>query len=300
MPKIAMTEVLDALGVHADPDATPPTGGMSGSSVLGARTDHGTHVVVKLTVLATPGGSGRARRELEVYTELSLRMPLPAPRLVAAHRTDEWIAIALERHRPAPPAPEWTTAQWQGLATLLGRMHAGSRELAGPLPPVEAAHSRTGDELSGFARPLWNGEGDAARLECAVAIRDQLRDTVSSGATSFVHGDSHLGNVVLTADGKPLLVDWQSAHVGSSAGDVAFALTRAAAGTTDIPRDEVLDAYSAAAGVDLGRTHRAVTAHQLLILVEQYPAFAAYLAPDDIAALRSTFDVLLDDWRERG
>lgn len=300
MPNNAVTEVLDALGVHADPDASTPTGGMSGSRMLGARTDHGAPVVVKLTALGTPDGSRHARRELEVYTELSRSMPIPASHLVAAHRTEEWIAIALERHRPAPPASEWTMPQWHGLATLLGRMHAGSRQLASPLPAIEAVDSPTGDELSVFARQLWNGEGDAARLEIAVSLHDQLRDAVSSGPTSFVHGDCHLGNVVLTAGGTPLLVDWQSAHVGPSAGDVAFALTRAAAGTSNIPRDHVIDAYCVAAGVDPGPTRRAVTAHQLLILVAQYPEFAAFLGPDDVAALRSTFDVLLDDWKGRG
>lgn len=300
MPKKAVTEALDALGVHADPDAPAPAGGMSGSRVLGARTDRGVSVVVKLTALVTPVGSRQARRELEVYTDLSRRMPLPAPRLVAAHRTEEWIAIALERHRPAPPASEWTTAQWHGLATVLGRMHAGSRTLTSPSPPVDSVCSRTDDELSVFAQQLWNGEGDAARLETVLGALDRLHDAVSSGPTSFVHGDCHPGNVLLTAEGTLLLVDWQAAHVGPSVGDVAFALTRAAAVATNIPREQVLDAYSAAAGTDPAPVRRAITAQQLLILVEQYPEFAAFLGPDEITALRSTFDALLEQWEERG
>lgn len=130
--------------------------------------------------------------------------------------------------------------------------------------------------------------------------RERLHDVVSNGPASFVHGDCHLGNVVLTADGKPLLVDWQSAHVGPSAADVAFALTRASAGSESIPRDLVIDTYSAAADIDPAAVHRAVTAKQLLILVEQYPEFAAFLGPDEVTGLRRAFDVLLEEWEERG
>ncbi|WP_169928759.1 phosphotransferase family protein [Brachybacterium ginsengisoli] len=299
MPGISVAEVLDALGVHADPVAPALTGGMSGSSVLGAVTPGGEPVVVKVSSFGTPESSHRARRELDVYTELLLRVPLPAPRLVAAHRTEEWIAIALERHRPAPPASEWTSAQWHDLAVLLGKLHAGSRELAGRFAPLHAVSSRPVDELAVFAQQLWNGEGDDARLEAACSALDRLHDAVSDGPASFVHGDSHLGNVVLTTDGTLLLVDWQSAHVGPSIGDVAFALTRAAAAAGSIPRDQVIEAYSAAAGTASAAVHRSITAQQLLILVEQYPEFATFLGPGEVAGLRSAFDLLLEDWAER-
>ncbi|MCG7311298.1 hypothetical protein [Brachybacterium sp. ACRRE] len=41
---------------------------------------------------------------------------------------------------------------------------------------------------------------------------------------------------------------------------------------------------------------RRVTAHQLLILVEQYPEYAAFLAPEGVERLRRAFDVLLGEW----
>lgn len=299
MPRIAVPEVLDALTLRAETAAPDPTVGMSGSHVLGAATDRDVPVVMKVTALDLPDEARRARRELEVYTDLSQRLSLPAPRLVAAHSTEAWIAIALERHRPAPPAPRWGTELWIDLATMLGEMHGAARGIPGLPPPVDAVVPRSAEELSAFARQLWSGPGDAARLETVLGALDRLRDVVADGPTSFVHGDCHLGNVVLTDDGKPLLVDWQSAHVGPSAADVAFALTRAAAGTASIPRDQVIDAYSAAAGTDPAPVHRAVTAQQLLILVEQYPEFATFLGPDDVESLRRTFDVLLQDWEER-
>ncbi|GAA1491316.1 hypothetical protein GCM10009626_40620 [Brachybacterium sacelli] len=95
-------------------------------------------------------------------------------------------------------------------------------------------------------------------------------------------------------------MDWQSARIGTSAGDIAFALTRAAAETGAVPRDRVIGAYSAAAGVEPDPTRRAVTAQQLLTLVEQYPEFADFLGTRDIDRLRRTFDLLLSEWADQG
>lgn len=298
MSRIDVSEVLDALSLRADTGAPAPTGGMSGSAVVGAQTSSGAPVVVKATALDSPDLIGRARREREVYTELSQRLPLPAPRLVAAHSTDAWIAIALERHQPAPPASRWSAELWVDLARTLGKLHSNGSKMLGL--PLETATLRSAEELRGFARQLWNGQGDSARLGAVFGDLEQLHETAADGPTSFIHGDCHPGNVVLTDDGKPLLVDWQSAHVGPSAADVAFALTRAAAGSASIPRDLVIDAYIAAAGIDAAIVHRGVTAQQLLILVEQYPEFAAFLGLDEVAGLRRAFDVLLEEWKEQG
>lgn len=38
----------------------------------------------------------------------------------------------------------------------------------------------------------------------------------------FVHGDPHLGNTYLTAQGAPRFLDWQIIHIGSAFHDVAY------------------------------------------------------------------------------
>lgn len=297
MMTVDVDVVLEALGVRADGGAAPPTGGMSGSALVGARTEQDDPVVVKVTELATTSEADRARRELHVYTAIARLCPVPAPRLLAAHETASWIAIALERHEPPQQPPAWTLDQWIDLARLLGRMHSRARTIEA-VPPAEAPDKpRARDNLLVFAGRLWNGPGDAARLEEVVDHLDLLHGAIDGGPRSFVHGDSHLGNVVTTSASHQLLVDWQSAHVGPSTGDVAFALTRAAAVVDTLPRHQVIDAYSDAAGVDLAPTHRAVTAHQLLTLVEQYPEFAAFLDPNDVNRLRRAFDGLLREWK---
>lgn len=300
MATIDVDVVFEVLGVRGDGDAAPPAGGMSGSAVLPARTGQGDPVVVKVTELAQAGEADRARRELHVYTDIAPRLPIPSPRLIAAHETDTWIAIAIERHEPTEPASAWTRSQWVDLATLLGHMHNRTRDVEIVQPPTEPTTSRTRSDLLAFARRLWNGPGDAARLETVTEILDALRSATNEAPRSFVHGDSHLGNVVQTVEGQLLLVDWQSARTGPSTGDIAFALTRAAAVATTLPRAQVIAAYSAAAHVDLNPTHRAVTAHQLLTLVEQYPEFADFLDPRDVDKLRHTFGLLLNEWTDHG
>ncbi len=67
-----------------------------------------------------------------------------------------------------------------------------------------------------------------------------IGDTVLAGdgerQESFVHGDLHPGNVMLTADG-PVVIDWEGAGIGAGDADVATTwLLLATAKTDDVPR----------------------------------------------------------------
>lgn len=296
MTVIDVDEVFSALGVIATEGAEPPEGGMSGATLLEGLTTSGAPVIVKVIGLSSPDQAAQGRRELCVYTEISRRIAIPSPRMVAAQETREWIALAVERHEPAEPAEAWTAAQWTDLASLLGLMHGTSRDVESVPPPLDLQHRQEREGVDSFARRLWNAPEDEKRLKRVTEDITLLRAAVDGSPHSFVHGDCHPGNVVRTSPGRPLLVDWASARVGPSVGDIAFALTRAAAVADSVPRHPTIDAYSAAAGVDADRTHRAVTAHQLLVLVEQYPEFADFLAPRDVDRLRRTFDALLREW----
>ncbi|OYN89352.1 phosphotransferase enzyme family protein [Parenemella sanctibonifatiensis] len=296
MAVIDANELFSALGLAAAEGADLPEGGMSGATLLEGLTTSGAPVIVKVIELSSPDQAGQGRRELFAYTELSRRIAIPSPRMVAAHETEDWIAIALERHEPAEPAQAWTTAQWTDLAGLLGRMHRTSRGVRSVTPPLDLQRRHERDGPDSFARRLWSAPDDENRLKRVADDLTHLRAAVDESPHSFVHGDCHLGNVVRTSTGRPLLVDWASARVGPSVGDISFALTRAAASADTVPRHPAMDAYSSAAGVDADQTRRAATAHQLLILVEQYPEFADFLAPRDVDRLRRTFDALLREW----
>lgn len=296
MATIDVDKAFGALGVVAAAGKERPKGGMSGAMLLEAQTTSGAPVVVKVTELSNPAEAGQGRRELYVYTEISRRVAIPSPRMVAAQETGEWVAIAVERLERVEPAEAWTAAQWEDLASLLGRMHGSSRDVESVPPALDLSSRHEQGGLLLFARQLWSTPDDEDRLKRVVDDLASLRAAVDESPRSFVHGDCHLGNVVLTSAGRPLLVDWASARVGPSVGDLAFALTRAAAVADTVPRRQAIDAYTAAADVDADRTRRTVTAHQLLILVEQYPEFTDFLAPREVDRLRRTFDVLLREW----
>ena len=78
-----------------------------------------------------------------------------------------------------------------------------------------------------------------------------------------VHGDFRNGNLVVGVDGLRAVLDWELAHVGEPAEDLAWLCLRAWRFGSELPvggfghRDELLDAYGAAGGcaIDDQRLH---------------------------------------------
>ena len=121
----------------------------------------------------------------------------------------------------------------QAAATLeqLARLHAADLDhldlpdaswleprLAGYLGYVSA--ERLQDQLD---------DGRGVALSADTRRADRLRAAFStiaaraaSGTQCMVHGDAHAGNLFITADGRPGLIDWQVVQRGSWALDVAY------------------------------------------------------------------------------
>jgi hypothetical protein len=74
--------------------------------------------------------------------------------------------------------------------------------------------SRRGDPLPSEIR-------DAPRLDKAMR-RLGGSELADPRSVCIVHGDAHAGNVFVTADGSPGLIDWQIAHRGCWALDIAY------------------------------------------------------------------------------
>ncbi|WP_460889311.1 aminoglycoside phosphotransferase family protein [Promicromonospora xylanilytica] len=273
---------------------------MSGSALTRAVTRDGEPAIVKVTVLDSDTARDQAYRELAVYAQLAPVYAIPTPRLIAHHRAATWLAVALAHHDPAPAAPQWSADDWGDLARILGRLHRDVRRVPNSFRRDDEARARSHGDLKTFARRLWHGPGDAARVQWVLQDLELLEQVARSGPASFVHGDCHIGNVLRGANRQPMLVDWQSARVGPSAADLAFAFTRAVPTGAAIPRDLALSAYCDEAGVDPAQTEQQVTAHQLLTLVREYPEFSGFLSTAEVAHLREGLDRLLSRWRSRG
>ncbi len=61
----------------------------------------------------------------------------------------------------------------------------------------------------------------ASRLRAALSV---LAERAAAAPNHYVHGDAHAGNLYLTADGQPGLIDWQVIQRGPWAMDVAYHL----------------------------------------------------------------------------
>jgi aminoglycoside phosphotransferase (APT) family kinase protein len=67
--------------------------------------------------------------------------------------------------------------------------------------------------------PLPRSVRDAARLDAAMRKLGAAGDAMPA---CVVHGDAHAGNVFVTTEGEPGLIDWQIVHRGCWATDVAY------------------------------------------------------------------------------
>lgn len=293
-------QVLSTLGLRAADTDDNPSGGMSGSALTAAVTGDGEPVIVKVSALDSGVRRDQACRELAVYTQLAPRYALPTPRLIAHHRAADWIAIAIARHEPAPPAPEWGIDDWRAFAQMMGRLHRTVRQVPDALRQESPVRVGPQGNIKSFAEQLWHGPGDRERIRVALDDLVALEKAASQGPVTFLHGDCHVGNVLHTPDRQPLLVDWQSARVGPSAADLAFAFTRAVPTGAAVPRAHAIAAYCSEAGADTALTDHQITAHQILTLVCQYPEFSSFLGEKEVGRLRGELDALLSRWRNRG
>ena len=79
-----------------------------------------------------------------------------------------------------------------------------------PHGPVRPALVRT--RIAGTTLAEWGAFGKRMETAQLEAIEKQLRATLAQvHAEGFVHGDVKPANVVVTAQGRPVLIDWGSA-----------------------------------------------------------------------------------------
>ncbi|WP_022910129.1 aminoglycoside phosphotransferase family protein [Aestuariimicrobium kwangyangense] len=286
---VTPADVAHRHGVVLDDHPLLP-GSMSGSTVVTGVRD-GQAVVVKITVHDSDEATGRARREFAALTGLDL--PIPMPRVLASEVTAEHTVVVMRAHRPAltPEHPVPSLSLWTSLVGLLARLHATPMPLDAPSDSLWRYQGWSGlDPVAD--RPaldlLWSTPQTRSKLQRVLDDRDGLELLASAGEEEFVHGDCHWGNVV-TDNGDPLLVDWQSAGIGRGTDDLAFLLTRAAANLDVVPRTTVIADYAARRGLDPAEVEARVTARQLLVLALQYPAFVAYLHPRAVERLHTLF-----------
>lgn len=130
---------------------------------------------------------------------------VPAPALLWTHEDDDWVVLGIEDVGALTPERPWRADELErtlGLLTLVAECTASLPQgLVDALPPAVEAFPG----LAGAWTVLAARAPDDARVRTAASLAAQLPSLPRQG---FVHGDARDDNVLLCADGRTLLCDW--------------------------------------------------------------------------------------------
>jgi hypothetical protein len=243
-------------------DAKPLRGGISADGVVAVRAEyHDARRNRRVLSLVAKRLAGGARREVDVFRRLDPHAFPFVPRVLAIEPDGDASLLLLEWIRPSERWPWRRIADAEAVLRAAAELHRApvacdaewdyERELA-------ACAAATLDRLDAARRdaelPIDGASRRAVRR--AVGALGGIRRELLSGAPfapTFIHGDLHPGNVVLSARGRgpaPVLLDWGRARVGSPLEDVASWLQTLACWEPEARarHDTLLAAYARARG----------------------------------------------------
>jgi Phosphotransferase enzyme family len=211
-------------------------------------------------------GTARAYRiEAGFYGELAPGLELAIPRcwFAAADPERRQGVLVLDDLAAAgatfgDPTEPWTVDRVAAALEILAALHAATRDAAADPPswlpphtivrdltPLLLAAERWEPHFADPRAPLV--EGELADRERVLAALNRMWELHENQAGCITHGDAHLGNTYLSADGRPAFLDWQAVCRGPGLDDLSYFVTGALA-----PEDrraserELLDHYLAA------------------------------------------------------
>ncbi|MDF1602074.1 hypothetical protein [Nocardioides sp. YIM 152315] len=212
--------------------------------------------------------STRAQRMFaEAYREearklVALPEGAPAPRLRWLHDADDWVVLGIEHVDAHQPSRPWGQADLDACLAMTDRM----AEVLTPAPAGLDASTFVADFVDWPA--YWDELREAPpdlrglreHLDGAAALAGRYAE-VADGDT-LVHTDIRDDNLMLAADGRVLLCDWNWPVVGAAWLDTLFLMIG--------PRGDGLDVEKALAAHPLTRDVPAEAVDAVLALVTGY------------------------------
>jgi Ecdysteroid kinase-like family len=266
------------------------------------------------------GASSMGEREVRFYVDVAPSLDLRVPRsYYAASADDGSFAVLLEDLSAGGSAfsdGSWGVTADAAAVALEELAHFHARfedpEVRSKVAPwLAAPQPQHGDFVAQLMRTVLEeqaGELTAAYIaagELYVEHHDQLGELWNAGPQTYIHGDTHIGNVFLDR-GRVGFLDWGLSRVSTPLHDVSYFLTM----TVDpderrgSERDLLrlyLDALRTAGGVDIAfdeawSVHRVQAGYTV---VATFLAFMPSYAKDDAqalgTALRRHSELALDD-----
>jgi hypothetical protein len=263
IPADVRHQVEAAVGARVE-YARNQAGGFSPGLAARCRLSDGRRLFVKA---ASPEQNPFAcrvhRREAEVASQLPSW--LPAPRLRHVVDDGHWVALVFDEVDGHPPSEPWTLDQLDVVVPAI--VDLGRRVTPSPLPHLQSVVERHRPVFDGWRR-LAGGDGPVERLDGWAAGRLDDLAALEAGweeaaiGDTLLHADLRADNLLLTADGTVVLVDWPWACVGAAFVDPLFMLPSVGLGGgpapaavvaryglfVDVDRDAVLAVLAACTG----------------------------------------------------
>lgn len=283
-----LARALAAVGGSGPPVAL--SGSMSQSGVYRVHFDGGDAV---LKVTGPDGDRALASRELAFYQTLANDVPVRTPTLLCHVESPELTAILLSAHAPSLPAREWQPAEWLEVTRQLAALHSIPPPVGAPWTHRPWLSAVLDDPPVSAARDYWSRTAAAGFVDSVFGA--PLRFALGAVPDCFVHGDCHVDN--LLREGSDLVwTDWQVTGIGSPAADLAFLLGRAYSDGADPPREEMIDAYACARGVDSATLRRAILAADLGFLLFGMPEYMHYHSRDEQDRITQRLIDVISEW----
>ncbi|MET7337852.1 phosphotransferase [Nonomuraea sp. NPDC005650] len=256
----------------------------SGAAVHAVRTVDGDAAFLKATP-ATLGAQAllAARRELRFYRDLAPVVPVRTPRLLDFLDTESGVAVLLTAAGQPRGSASWTPGMWAELGEDLAALHRMPPPTAGdwnrPDALLDALDSPDPPEHTAFWAAALPQLGDL------LTRRAELREEIIALSPTFIHGDCHTDNIVLSASALTFC-DWQSTGVGRPVSDLAFLSVRATPSGAVVPR-AFIEAYLRHRPCDRRVLERALVAEELAVFLFLWPPYAAFNSEEGIARVHA-------------
>lgn len=216
------------------------TGGFSpGPAAVVTCVDGGRAFVKAVGTPLNPDTPRLLRAEAAVTAGMPASLPVPALRAHVEWTDggDEWVALVFEAFDGASAPLPWTPPT--AAAVVDGLTDLARTATPCPVPGLPTLGERVGGTLSAWAELAADAPADldpweAEHLEWLGGVPARLAAGGWLDGDTLVHGDLRADNLLLSADGSVVFVDWAWAARGADWVDtVLFALDAATQGDVD-------------------------------------------------------------------